>query len=66
MLSFNPAQRIYLALAPVDMRKQFNVLWASWPSTSRRFDRVKQSFFRGLFRIALSCCLFLNSLITIE
>lgn len=28
MLSFSPAQRIYLALEPVDMRKQFNGLWA--------------------------------------
>ena len=28
MLSFNPTQRIYLALEPVDMRKQFNGLWA--------------------------------------
>ena len=28
MLSFNPTQRIYLAVEPVDMRKQFNGLWA--------------------------------------
>jgi transposase len=28
MLSFSTTQRIYLALEPVDMRKQFNGLWA--------------------------------------
>lgn len=28
MLTFAPTQRIYLALEPVDMRKQFNGLWA--------------------------------------
>lgn len=28
MLTFSPTQRIYLALDPVDMRKQFNGLWA--------------------------------------
>jgi transposase len=28
MLTFSPTQRIYLALEPVDMRKQFNGLWA--------------------------------------
>ena len=28
MLSFNASQRIYLAVEPVDMRKQFNGLWA--------------------------------------
>lgn len=28
MLSFSPTQRIYLAIEPVDMRKQFNGLWA--------------------------------------
>lgn len=28
MLTFSPGQRIYLALEPVDMRKQFNGLWA--------------------------------------
>jgi transposase len=28
MLSFSPNQRIYLAVEPVDMRKQFNGLWA--------------------------------------
>lgn len=28
MLTFASAQRIYLALEPVDMRKQFNGLWA--------------------------------------
>ena len=28
MLTFSPTQRIYLAVEPVDMRKQFNGLWA--------------------------------------
>jgi len=28
MLTFSPSQRIYLAVEPVDMRKQFNGLWA--------------------------------------
>lgn len=28
MLSFSPTQRIYVAVEPVDMRKQFNGLWA--------------------------------------
>jgi transposase len=28
MLSLSPTQRIYLAIEPVDMRKQFNGLWA--------------------------------------
>ncbi len=28
MLSFGATQRIYLAVEPVDMRKQFNGLWA--------------------------------------
>jgi transposase len=28
MLSFSTTQRIYLAVEPVDMRKQFNGLWA--------------------------------------
>lgn len=28
MLTFAPGQRIYLAVEPVDMRKQFNGLWA--------------------------------------
>jgi transposase len=28
MLSFSPTQRIFLAVEPVDMRKQFNGLWA--------------------------------------
>lgn len=28
MLTFSPHQRIYLAVEPVDMRKQFNGLWA--------------------------------------
>ena len=28
MLTFGATQRIYLALEPVDMRKQFNGLWA--------------------------------------
>lgn len=27
MLTFAPTQRIYLAVEPVDMRKQFNGLW---------------------------------------
>jgi transposase len=29
MLSLGPSQRIYLAVEPVDMRKQFGGLWAS-------------------------------------
>ena len=28
MLTFSSSQRIYLAVEPVDMRKQFNGLWA--------------------------------------
>ena len=28
MLSLNSRQKIYLAVEPVDMRKQFNGLWA--------------------------------------
>jgi len=28
MLTFASAQRIFLAVEPVDMRKQFNGLWA--------------------------------------
>ena len=28
MLNFSPNQRIYLAVEPIDMRKQFNGLWA--------------------------------------
>jgi transposase len=28
MLSFSTSQRIYLAVEPVDMRKQYNGLWA--------------------------------------
>jgi transposase len=28
MLTFSSTQRIYLAIEPVDMRKQFNGLWA--------------------------------------
>ncbi len=28
MLSLGPSQRIFLAVEPVDMRKQFNGLWA--------------------------------------
>ena len=33
MLSFPHARKIYLAVAPVDMRKQFNGLWAAAEQT---------------------------------
>ena len=39
MLSFSPTQRIYLALEPVDMRKQFNGLWALAAETLREDPR---------------------------
>ena len=41
MLNFSPNQRIYLAVEPVDMRKQFNGLWAM------ASERLSESPFDG-------------------
>jgi transposase len=44
MLNFATTQRIYLAVEPVDMRKQFNGLWAL-ASEKLREDPFKGSMF---------------------
>jgi IS66 Orf2 like protein len=41
MLNLSPYQRIYLAVEPVDMRKQFNGLWAM------ASERLNESTFDG-------------------
>ncbi len=61
MLSFAAQQRIFLAIAPVDMRKQFNGLWsvaqeklqedpyggALFVFTNKEKDRLKILFWDG-------------------
>ena len=61
MLTFAPTQRIYLAVEPVDMRKQFNGLWALaseklqedpfsgslFVFTNKAHDRLKMLFWDG-------------------
>ena len=61
MLNFSSNQRIYLAVEPVDMRKQFNGLWAMASErlsespfdgamfcfTNKEKDRVKILFWDG-------------------
>lgn len=41
MLTWSASQRIYLALEPVDMRKQFNGLWAL------AVEKLREDPFRG-------------------
>jgi transposase len=43
MLTFSSTQRIYLAVEPVDMRKQFNGLWAL------AAEKLREDPFSGAF-----------------